>query len=219
MSQEAKVLSIIGILTLVILVVGIFFLNKSSAPVAPLTDVSDQSRLIRGDSFQTATDSAQKKVVLVEFGDFECPACGSAHPVLKQLKADYQNDLNVVFRNFPLPQHKNAEIAAKAAEAAGVQNKFWPMHDMLFENQSEWAQSDNPREIFIQYATEIGLNIEQFQKSLDDSALAQKIDRDINDGNASGVGSTPTFFINGKKVNVLQNFSDLKGYIEDELKK
>lgn len=218
MNQEVKVLSIIGLITAVILIVGVYFLSKGQTSTSVLGDATDPSLLIRQDSFQTASSSAQTKVTLVEFGDFECPACGASYPVVKQLKSDYSNDLNIVFRNFPLTQHKNALIGAKAAEAAGVQGKFWEMHDKLFENQTDWSTSQNPKEKLIQYAKDLGLNIDQFQKSLDDPSIAQKIERDRNDGNTLGVASTPTFFINNQKIS-LRNFSDLKTYIEDELKK
>src|SRR5690606_29220292 len=126
------------------------------APAEPGNFV-DQSRLIR--EHNTMTGSLDAKVTVVEFGDMQCPACASAHPVVKQIINEYGDnpDFNFVFRHFPLSSiHPHAQISAEAVEAAGDQGKFWEMHDLLFTRQSEWASGGNPLDKFVAYAGELG---------------------------------------------------------------
>ena len=213
MTQESRIIFGIGLLTVIVFVVGVFFLSRPGSPSSTVLSSVDTQVLVRADNYKISTDSA--KVTLVEFADFQCPACASAHPLVLQLLKDYQGRINIVFRHFPLSQHKNAVPAALAAEAAGEQGKFWKMQDQLFENQSEWSESDNPTKIFNKYAQELGID-NNFGKSMDDQKLKDKILRDQNDGNSLGVNSTPTFFVNGKKIS---DYSKLKEVIEEELKK
>lgn len=211
MTQEAKILISIGLITLAVFVGGIVFLGRSGSPSSTVLSSVDTQLLVREDSYKISTDQAL--VTVVEFADFQCPACASAQPLVKQLMKDYSASVNFVFRHFPLPQHQNAIAAALAAEAAGEQGKFWEMQDLLFENQSEWSESDHPTEIFNKYAQELGIN-NNFTKAVDDQKLKDKILRDQNDGHSLGVNSTPTFFVNGKKID---NYSQLKEIIEEEL--
>jgi protein-disulfide isomerase len=132
---------------------------------------------------------------LVEYGDYECPFCGAAHPVAKQLKQLYDDRLCFVFRHFPIANgHPHALRAAEAAEAAAAQNKFWEMHDLLFENQH--ALED---EMLLYYATEIGLNVKQFVTELATNTHLDRIREDLSSGARSGVNGTPTFFANGNR--------------------
>lgn len=213
MTQEAKVMVGIGVATLVIIVVGFFMLNRSSraASVAP-PKVSDEKLLLGEDSHKVATDSA--KVTIVEFGDYQCPACRVANPTVLQILRDYQSKVTFVFRNFPLPMHKNAQISAEAAEAAAAQGKFWEMHDKLYESQNSWAQSDKPIDLFVSYAQEIGLDVDKFKADIESNKYADRISRDQTDGNTLGVNSTPTFFINGVKLVGSPNYSTIKGKID-----
>lgn len=201
MTQEAKALIGIVAATLLILFGGIFLLSKSS-PTPTTTNTQSatiaKENLIRDDSYKIATPTA--KVTIVEFADFQCPACAAAHPTLKQLRQEYQGRVNFVFRHFPLLSHRYGQIAAEAAEAAGKQGKFFEMHDMLLENQQEWSESDKPIEQFIQYTKKLNLDADQFKKDVDSNAFFEKVRRDVNDGNVLGVNSTPTFFINEEKV-------------------
>jgi protein-disulfide isomerase len=132
---------------------------------------------------------------LVEYGDYQCPHCGRAYPIIKNLQQSFGVDLKFVFRNFPLSEsHPDAFNAALAAEAAGLQQKFWEMHDVIFENQRKL----DPESLFL-YAKTIGLDLERFKSDIQENALTIKIDQDFESGVRSGVNGTPSFFINGKK--------------------
>jgi protein-disulfide isomerase len=135
-------------------------------------------------------------VVLEEYGDYQCPPCGLLYPDLKKIEAEYGNQVQIVFHHFPLMKmHKNALAAAHAAEAARNQNKFWEMHDRLYRNQSAWTAQEDPRPIFVSYARELGLNIEQFRSDMESNQVDQRISADIQRGAALGVTGTPTVFL------------------------
>ncbi len=137
MTNEVKTLASIGVITILIIVGAVFFLGRGSQTTPSDEVLVDQKFLQRDDSYSIGSPSA--KVKLVEFGDYQCPACASAEPIMKVMIATYKDQLQFVFRNFPLTQHKNAKLAALVAEAAGQQGKFWEMYDALYENQTEWA--------------------------------------------------------------------------------
>lgn len=150
-------------------------------------------------------------VTLVEFGDFQCPACRSYYPVIQQVQQKYGDKLKFQFRHFPLVQiHKNAMIGHRAAEAAGRQGKFWEMHDLLYERQSAWTNSPNPIAVVEDYAAELGLNIDQFKADFASESVNNTISADIKAGQALGANSTPTFYINGKKIDPLP--TDVAGF-------
>jgi protein-disulfide isomerase len=132
-------------------------------------------------------------VTLVEYGDFECPHCGAAYPIVEDVRMRLRDSLRFVFRHFPLPQaHPHAVQAAEAAEAAGAQGRFWPMHDMLFENQHALDSGS-----LLLYATRLQLDVPAFRQDLLTHAHQLKVERDFMGGVRSGVNGTPTFFING----------------------
>jgi protein-disulfide isomerase len=144
---------------------------------------------------------ANAAVVLEEFGDYECPPCGAIHPVLQKIKDDYGDRVKVIFRNYPLQQiHKNAFAAARAAEAAGMQGKFWEMNDMIYDNQKVWKDSPDPRPLFIDYARRLGLDAEKFRVDMDGQQAADRVVADYNRGSALGVTGTPTIFLNGREL-------------------
>lgn len=160
------------------------------------------------------------KLVMIEYSDFQCPACGQYYPIIKQLEAAFPNDLRVVYRQFPLRQiHPNAELAARASEAAGTQGKFWEMHDKLFETQKDWSAATNAQDIFTGYAEQLGLNKEQFVSALTSEGIAKAVLEDESTGRSLGVQGTPTFFLNGKKLNNPRSFDEFKKLLETELKK
>jgi protein-disulfide isomerase len=135
-------------------------------------------------------------VILEEYGDYQCPPCGLLYPVLKEIEGEYGNQLRVVFHHFPITKlHKNAMAAARAAEAARNQNKFWEMHDRLYRNQKAWAEQADPRPIFISYARELGLKVDQFTGDMDSPQVEQRISADIQRASAMGVTGTPTVYI------------------------
>ena len=132
-------------------------------------------------------------ITLVEYGDYECSYCGTAYPVLKELRHQLGDRLRVVFRNFPCPdQHPHALQAAEAAEAAAAQGRFWEMHDLLFEHF--WALEDAD---LARYAAELGLDVQRFERELAEHRYAARVLEDVRGGLRSGVSRTPTLFING----------------------
>jgi protein-disulfide isomerase len=136
---------------------------------------------------------ADAPVTLVEYGDYECPYCGAAYPIIKQVQARLGERLRFVFRNFPITtSHPHAERAAEAAEAAAAQGRFWEMHDLLYENQRRLRDQD-----LHSYAQQLGLDVELFDKEMADHAHAERVREDFMSGVRSGVNGTPTFYING----------------------
>ncbi|MEN9582466.1 MAG: hypothetical protein RL641_420 [Candidatus Parcubacteria bacterium] len=215
MTKEAKILITMGVIAIVGGVLLSYTQPKVAEPSAPV----DGTLLIREGSHMKTTKDA--KVQIVEFGDYQCPACGAAHPVIKKIIADYKDNPNVnfVFRNFPLPGHANARSAAEAAEAAGAQGKFWEMHDMLYEKQDEWSEIAKPIDIYISYATALGLDVDAFTKSVKSSTFSDVIRADRKDGDDVGVNATPTFYVNGLEFgNGVPAYDDLKAKIESLLK-
>jgi len=147
-------------------------------------------------------------IAIIEFGDFKCPACKAAHPVIDEVLNEY--NVSLYYRNFPLPMHGEISfLSAEAAECANEQNKFWQYHDILFENQ-DTLNKENLK----LYAKEIGLNEEQFNNCLDTEKYKQEVEKDIKDAKDLGVQGTPTFFINGKKV-LGANKEKIKQIIEE----
>lgn len=140
-------------------------------------------------------------VTLEEFGDFQCPPCGLLHPVLKEMEKEFGPQLRVIFREFPLAQtHQHAIAAARAAEAAGMQGKFWEMHDMIFTNQRNWKDAFDARPTFEDYAVKLGLDLQKYRRDVTSSAVDQRIALDGRRANALGVNGTPTLFMNGREV-------------------
>ena len=213
LSQEAKVIIGISVVTISIVVGAVFFLSKPNNAEPQATERVTNTEQLLGDQ-KRAIKAGGAKVTIVEFGDLQCPACGAAHPVVKQVLADSEGKVNFVWRHFPLPMHRNAMLAAVAAEAAGEQGKFWEMHDMLFENQTEWAEENNAKEIFTRYAQELGLDTTKFTEALDSNFNAERIQTDQDEGIALGVNSTPTFFINGEKVNGVISYDEFMQKID-----
>ena len=149
-----------------------------------------------------AQGNANAPVTIEEFGDFECPPCAILHPILKELEGEFGPDkVRVIFREFPLvPAHVHALSAARAAEAAGLQGKFWEMHGMIYENQKLWHEAFDVRPIFEGYATKIGLNLEQFRRDATGEIVERRIFLDGKRAHSLGVKGTPTVFLNGREV-------------------
>jgi protein-disulfide isomerase len=159
-------------------------------------------------------------VTLEEFGDFECPPCGVLHPILKGLEAEYgPTKVRIIFREFPLvPNHVHALAAARAAEAAGLQGRFWEMHDLIYEHQKDWHEAFDVRPIFEGYAKTIGLDVTQFARDNTSEIVERRIFLDGKRGHSLGVQGTPTVFLNGKEVPFESLAPDkLKALINSEL--
>lgn len=210
-----KIAVLISGITLAIIIGGVFLFSKAPAQNTP--QKVDNKLLIESDSEKIGYPSAQ--VTLVEFGDYQCPACGDYHPMIKQLLSDFNGKVNFVFRNFPLSQHANAKISSYAAEAAGLQGKFEEMHNKIYETQNDWSSSNDARSIFIGYAKDLGLDIDKFTKDINSDAVKQKVDRDTNDGLTLQINETPTLYLNGIKLILTGNYDDLKKAAQTELDK
>ena len=140
------------------------------------------------------------KAVLIEYSDFQCPACGAYYPLLNKLIEEHGSEFTFVYRHFPLQQHLNAIPAAYAAEAAGKQGKFWEMHSVIFNHQQEWSSAGNINELLLSYADGLRINLEQFKNDLRSAEVKDKVGNDYRGGINAGINSTPTFFLNGKKI-------------------
>lgn len=165
--------------------------------------------------------AASAPLTLVEFSDFQCPACRAYEPYVEKILAENRGKVKLLYKHFPIKAvHKYAVVAIAAAEAAGRQGqkKFWEMHDVLFRKQDEWANSNNPQDHFLSYAKDLHLDLERFKTDMKDKTIDDLLSSQENEGTQAGVISTPTFFINNKKVE-LTSFDDLKNAVERELKK
>lgn len=191
-TTEGKFLGSIGLI--MVLLFGYYFY---AAPAASTTNTTPVV-ITQTDHVRGAKDG---KVTLVEFGDFQCPACGAYEPIVRQVLADNKDTLKFSFRHFPLTQiHKNALLAAKASEAAALQGKFWEMHDTLYDKQEEWGEALNARDFIMMYANTIKLDITKFTSDLESKTLEDKILAEYKEGTSLGIQGTPTFFLNGKKL-------------------
>jgi len=161
------------------------------------------------------------KVSLIEYGDFQCPACGAYFPMVERIRADYDGKILFAFRNFPLYSvHPNAGISAQAAEAAGIQGKYWEMNKLLYEKQTEWSSADPTKVVaqhFNGYARSLGLDVAKFDKDINISQVTDKIKSDVDGGNAAGVAQTPTFYVNLKQIQNPSSYEQFKTIIDQAL--
>ena len=159
------------------------------------------------DHIQGPADAA---VTLVEYGDYECPYCGAAYPIVKELQARMGDRLRFVFRNFPIStSHPHAEQAAEAAEAGAAQGRFWEMHDLLYENQTQLRDQD-----LHAYAEQLGIDVERFDKDLAEHVHAPRVREDFMSGVRSGVNGTPSFYVNGARHDDSYDFETLLAALE-----
>lgn len=186
-------------------------------------DKGDAGNSSGGDSTAQATNhtvgAGTKNVTIVEYGDFQCPACKAYYPIVKAIKEEYGDQIKFQFRHNPLTSiHPNAFIGSRAAEAAGMQGKFWEMHDILYEQQDSWTQGSDPTAAFVTYATQLNLDVDKFKTDMTSKAVSDAINADLKAGQAIGVNSTPTFVINGKKVDKNpQTLEEFKKLIDEQI--
>lgn len=189
--MDKRFWAILGVI--LVIVVGAIWIsndkknNNNNTNVAPTNHVEGQGTT---------------GVKLVEYGDYECPICGMYYPTVKQVQAEFNSQIYFQFRNLPLTSiHQNAMAGARAAEAASMQDKFWQMHDMLYENQNSWAQASDPTTYFTAYAKQLGLNATKFQSDEASDTVNNLINADLNAFNQTGQQeATPTFFLDGKYI-------------------
>lgn len=201
------------IAAIVIVFVGIFVLtgNKSDSG----SKSSNKSALT-----QHTAGKGTSGVTIVEYGDFQCPFCGDYHPTIKQVQAKYGDQIKFQFRHFPLTSvHKNAFAASRAAEAAALQNKFWEMHDLLYETQSQWSASSDPTTYFNQFAGQLGLNVTTFKKDYGSTQVNDAINADMAKGTELKITGTPTFFVNDKQTQISNTFESFQKVIDEAIAK
>jgi protein-disulfide isomerase len=181
------------IAVLAVVFVGAIFINNRS---------DSTTKGAAGTATNHVEGSTSSGVKLLEYGDYQCPACGAFYQTVKDTVAKYQDKIQFQFRNLPLTSlHPNAFAGARAAEAAGLQGKYFEMHDMLYENQSGWTESSTPLNIFSSYAKGLGLNVTQFKADFASSKVNNSINADLAAFDKTGAEkATPTFFLNGKQV-------------------
>jgi protein-disulfide isomerase len=167
----------------------------------PSNTTAPQRPALPGAPNPHARGGERAAVTLEEFSDFQCPACGGLDPALRSISRDYGERVRWLFRNFPLfSMHKYAFIAARAAESAGAQGKFWEMHDILYDNQKDWVDAPEPRDLFSSYAARLGLDVERFKADMNRQDLADRIKADVDRGNSLNVRGTPTIFLDGREL-------------------
>ena len=203
----------VGALVVASILVLIFFGGKTNGPSG---SVSGEPKQVTALDWVRGNIGA--KVILIEYSDFQCPACAAYYPILKSLEEKFGSQIGFVYRHLPLSQiHANAELAAMASEAAGRQGKFWEMHDLLFENQTTWAKDPGAKEVFIGYALELQLDEGQFANDLDSDDLKNKISSSYSEGISIGIGGTPTFFLNGKEMSSPRSYAEFEKVISEAL--
>jgi protein-disulfide isomerase len=214
-----------GILVVIALILGgVFFItnhNKAGTSGSSTGTVTNH-----------VTGGGSTGVKLVEYGDFQCPACGSYYPLVTQVKDKYKDQIFFQFRNFPLYQiHQNAIAGARAAEAADMQNKYWEMYDKLYQENGlyyqaqqqgqsypTWISSNNPINEFSGYASTLGLNVTKFKQDYASKAVNDRVQADLKEGNKLKVDSTPTFFLDGKKITNPTTLDSFSKVIDAEIK-
>lgn len=208
MSRNAKISA--GLVVLFIGVVTVMLLSPAGDDDTPDIATED-ARVLRDSSHRLGEVAPDGKVTLVEFLDFECEACGAVYPVIEELREQYEGRVTFVARYFPLSGHFNAERAARAVQAAAEQDQFEAMYNKMFTTQTEWAEQRVPADdTFRGFAQELGLDMAAWDAAYEAPETLERIRVDQADGNALGVNSTPTFFLNGRKLEPrsVQDFTD-----------
>ncbi len=201
------------LIAIVIVLGGIFWATSAHKAKAPSGSGNKPTSHIEG--------QGQDGITLMEYGDYECPYCEEYYPVVKQVAQEYNNQIFFQFRNLPLTQiHQNAFAGARAAEAAGLQGKFWQMHDLLYEDQSQWVNSSDPETYFDGYAQQLGLNVAQFKQDFASAQVNNLINADLSAFAATGLQeATPTFLLDGKQIQPSASVSSFEQLINAEIKK
>lgn len=204
----------IVIVSVLILVLGVFFVSRSSS-ISPEASKGQTQEILLVKSDDWSKGPMEAPITIVEYLDFECEACKAYYSVTKQLNEEYKDKIRFVVRYFPLPGHKNSMNSAMAVEAAGKQGKFWEMHDVLYENQEDWGEKavSDPG-IFEEYAKQVGLDMEKYNVDIKTQEIKDRINRDKSSGNSLGIQGTPTFFINGERIPNPKGYEDFKNLID-----
>lgn len=217
-SNDVRLIIGVTVVSAIIVVAAAFTIGNKPVPEQgqKTLDQSQMKVLLRNDTHMTGPKNA--KVTVVEFGDFQCPACGVAYAVVKQIEKGYEGKVNFAFREYPLMSHKYGYLAALSAEAAAGQGKFWEIYDKLYSTQKDWSDSKDALTIFTTYAKQIGIDADKFKADVESKKYDAKIQADLKDGNQIGIAATPTFIINGKVYAGYIPYDDFKSKIESELR-
>lgn len=213
MTTETKSMIIVGIISVAILFGGAWLYQKNT-PKDEL--VANQDALVRENSMKM--EAIDEKLVVVEFGDYQCPACSYIAPGIKELQETYKDSVTFVFRDFPLNIHANAMKASQLTYIANEQGKYWEMHEKLYNLQTEWEKVSDPTDLFVSYAKALNMNTEDVKKKLSSDIYIDRIKDDVKDASLLGINSTPTFFV-GNTIIRSANYDAIKKAIDVELAK
>ncbi len=189
---------IIGVVAIATVVAaGLLYRAKR---IAPLTAPTSAEEAVGNDGSLHILGKKDASITMEEFGDFQCPPCGALAEPINRLQKNHAKSVRVIFREFPLVTHAHAPEAAFAAEAAGLQGRFWQMHDLLYREQAKWSQATDARELFRAYAGSIGVNLRRYDADVQGEVVKGRVKEDQARGAKLGVSTTPTIFINGQSV-------------------
>lgn len=208
--KRDKKIAIITLVGVVALIIISFFVSKKDAQIdlveVESVEVTQPTAHLKG--------NLESELKLVEYGDFQCPACRNAAPVIMQLVEDYGDKFQLEFRHYPLRSiHPNAQIASQAVEAAGMQGKFWEMHDLVYDKQAEWSKSFKPTKFFKEYATELGMSAERLEFDMKSAQVKEIVNAQFDEAQKIGLPGTPAFTFNGEMIDlntfIAENLIDL----------
>lgn len=208
----------LGVITIITISILVVISGTKTAP----QDQADNTIILSEPIGEKDNTKGNKdaKIQIVEYSDFQCPACASYFPILRDVVKEFGNYVYFSYRNFPIrSKHKNADAAAVSAQAAAAQGKFWEMHDLLFENQTSWSSldTDAAKVLFTQYANQLGLDTQKFMTDMADRTLQKKVDNDLESGLDSGVRGTPSVFVDGQKLEYNLSLDEFRLLIRQKL--
>jgi protein-disulfide isomerase len=208
---------------ILVVIIGLFLIIKTSytkSQEKQEAQNTEQAQLLAIKPDDHVYGNPNSPVVLVEYLDFECEACGRAYPTTTQLKEEYKDKIAFVPRYFPLPGHRNSRTAAHAVEAAAIQGKFWEMYDLVFQAQTQWGEQQNPnQEQFEKYALQAGVDIEKWRVDVMSTAVMDRVEKSYQEGVKLGLQGTPSFFLAGKSISTPAGIESFKVLVDKELEK
>ena len=210
--NKNKTIQIVLWALFVVTIVGsLIWVRNAGTTQRPMTSANANTDLLTVVADDYTKGLVGSPVTVIEYLDFECEACGAYFPLVKRLSQEYNDKILFVVRYFPLPGHKNSMTSALAVEAAGRQGKYWEMHDLVFEEQKKWGEraAADPT-IFERYAEQLGLDMERFTQDVGSQEVKDRVLRDRDAGTQLGVNGTPSFFLNGNKIQNPQGYEAFK---------
>jgi protein-disulfide isomerase len=203
----------------ILILIGLMAWGVKTASTGPVFDLNVISAVDHVEGLPAQTGNVKSPVIIMEYSDFECPACRNYYFVMREIMVQFGDKISFVYRHFPLTEiHANSEFAARVAEAAGKQGKFWEMHNLLFEKQDEWAKAANPGQMFESYATLLGISVEKFKTDIASKEVADLVKAERASALKLGLPGTPSFFINGKQIQNPASVDAFKTVVSDALK-